>query len=310
MVQADTPSQPETPGLAPQSPEARPAETPQPPAAPQKAEPPEKPSREAISPPGSSHDTPAATPSPAPPTHPQALGDVPDEARPVEVDTAHETTLPPPPFTHQLWDQLLKKYVSPSGKVNYKGFLSEKEKLQQYLNQLKANPPAANWSRNKQLAFWINAYNAYTVKLILDHYPLKSIREIDQPWDQPIATIGNNTYSLNNIEHDLIRKQFQEPRIHFAVNCASVSCPKLLNQAYTEAKLDEQLEQQTRAYINNPRENTITPEKAELSALFDWYQEDFTKNGSLIDFINRYANVKLKPNAQISYKPYNWNLNE
>lgn len=213
-------------------------------------------------------------------------------------------------LSHASWDALVKKYVSSSGKVNYKGFKSEQAKLDAYLKSLNSNSPQSSWKRNEKLAYWINAYNAYTVKLILDNYPLKSIMDLEKPWDKKWIKIGTATYSLNNIEHDIIRKEFNEPRIHFAVNCASFSCPKLLNEAFTAAKLEGQLQKLTIAYINDARHNAVSANKAELSSLFDWYKGDFTKNGSLIDYINKYAKVKLSAGASISYKNYNWSLNE
>lgn len=211
---------------------------------------------------------------------------------------------------HATWDQLLKKYVSTQGKVNYKGFKADKAKLETYLNELKNNQPTSSWSKNKKLAYWINVYNAFTVKLIVDNYPLKSITNLDKPWDTPFIKMGSKTYSLNNIEHEIIRKQFNEPRIHFAVNCAALSCPILLNEAYTESKLNSQLDKQSRAYINNSQENAISANKVEISAIFDWYKEDFIKNGSLIDFLNKYSKTKIQSNASVTYKNYNWNLNE
>src|SRR5262245_26551743 len=115
-------------------------------------------------------------------------------------------------FSHEIWNALMKKYVSADGKVNYKGMTSEKDQLKKYLNLLIANPPKEDWSRNEQMAFWINAYNAFTVKTILDHYPVKSIRDIDngKVWDEPFIPIGIGKYSLNNIEHDILRKNFAD----------------------------------------------------------------------------------------------------
>ncbi|MEL6254987.1 MAG: DUF547 domain-containing protein [Bacteroidota bacterium] len=213
-------------------------------------------------------------------------------------------------LSHEAWDKLLKKYVSPSGKVNYKGFKSEMGAFQAYLDHLVANPPQAGWSRNKIRAYWINAYNAFTVKTILDNYPLKSITNLGKPWDKKFIKIGGNTYSLNDIEHNILRAKYFDSRIHFAVNCASFSCPKLLNKAFTESNVSAQMGSLASIYINDSRHNKITPEKAELSQIFEWYQGDFTKKGSLIDYINKYSKVKLNPDAEISFKAYNWNLNE
>ncbi|MDX2245555.1 MAG: DUF547 domain-containing protein [Bacteroidia bacterium] len=217
----------------------------------------------------------------------------------------------PSVITHAEWDFLLKKYVSAEGKVNYAGLKQDKAKLEVYLKKLSTNVPAADWSKNDKLAFWINVYNAFTVKLIVDNYPLKSIRDLGEPWDKKFILIGTTTYSLNDIEHNIIRKDFAEPRIHFAVNCASFSCPALLNEAYTAEKLEDQLTRQTKAYINNPAHNSITSAKSQVSQLFSWYGDDFKKSaGSVSAFINKYSPVKIKDDSKLEYKEYVWSLNE
>ncbi|NND09277.1 MAG: DUF547 domain-containing protein [Saprospiraceae bacterium] len=209
---------------------------------------------------------------------------------------------------HQSFDQLLQKYVNAAGKVNYKGFLADQEQLDAYLESLSGKSPQADWSRSKKLAHWINVYNAFTIRLILDHYPVNSIQDISggKPWDKQWIDIGGQTYSLNQIENDIIRPRFGEPRIHFAVNCAAKSCPPLANKAFTEENLNTLLEQQTRAFINNPTFNSITANSLQISKIFDWYGVDF-KN--LIEFINKYAEIEISSDATVSYKDYNWNLN-
>ena len=201
--------------------------------------------------------------------------------------------------THQIWNELLEKNVY-KGNVNYKGFVSEKDKLQKYLDALSKEAPKRNWSKDEKLAYWINAYNAFTIKLIIDNYPTKSIKDlggaiykVNTPWDIKFIEIEGKKYDLNNIEHNILRKEFDEPRIHFAINCASVSCPNLRNEAYVANKLEKQLEEQTYSFINDSSKNKITSEKAELSKIFSWFKGDFTKNGSLEDFINKYAKVKI-----------------
>jgi len=228
-----------------------------------------------------------------------------DDSRQINLSTDHDD-----PVSHQIWDTLLSKHVSSSGKVDYQGFNRELHKLNEYLDWLSSNPPQKDWSRAEQLAYWINAYNAFTVKLILDHYPLESIMDLQNPWDTPFIAIGSEKYTLNQIEHDVIRKQFDEPRIHFALNCASQSCPELLNSAYTASKLDTQLERQTRAYINNPKHNEISTGHVRISSIFDWYSEDFTRSGTVIDFLKAYTDKSISADAKISYKEYDWSLND
>lgn len=215
-------------------------------------------------------------------------------------------------INHDSWDQLLRKYVSAAGKVNYKGFKTDKAALQTYLDQLSAHPPQSSWSRNERLAYWINVYNAFTVKLIVDNYPTSSITKLEggKPWNKRWIPIGEKTYTLDEIENSIIRPRFKDARIHFAVNCASVSCPELLNRAFTASKLTQQLESQTRAYVNNPRHNSISASAPQVSQLFEWYAVDFEQKGTLIDFLNGYSATPIQANATIGFKPYNWNLNE
>ena len=217
-----------------------------------------------------------------------------------------------PVILHESWNDLLKKDVSAGGQVNYKALLNEKGKLQAYLNTLGKNPPQQNWERNEVIAYWINAYNAYTVKLILDHYPVQSIRDIDngKPWDEVFIAIGGKKLSLNSIENEMLRKKFNDPRIHFAINCASKSCPKLVNEAFTGDKLDDQLNSATKNFVNDPSKNKIVAEKISVSKIFDWYKKDFSQTGTVIDFLNQYSSIKIQPTATISFLDYDWSLNE
>jgi hypothetical protein len=145
----------------------------------------------------------------------------------------------------------------------------------------------------------------------LDNYPTTSITKItEKPWDLRFIALGSKTYSLNQIENEIIRPTFKDPRIHFAVNCAAKSCPKLLNEAFTPEKLEAQLDKQTRAFINNTAENTISAQKVEVSKIFEWYKVDFAAAGGVIAFINKYTATPVKSNATVAYKSYNWNLNE
>jgi hypothetical protein len=223
------------------------------------------------------------------------------------------------PVAHDAWDKLLQKHVSPSGKVNYQGFIYDSLELNKYLSLLSNSAPNNNWSSNEQKAYWINAYNAFTVQLIIRNYPLESIKDIsfgvsvpmvNSPWDIKFIKIGNATYDLNNIEHGILRKRFDDPRIHFAIVCASESCPKLLNNAYVADKLDRQLDAQTVIFVNDITKNKISADKIEISKIFDWFQGDFTKKGSLIDFLNRYSKTNINPKARVAYMDYSWKLND
>lgn len=211
---------------------------------------------------------------------------------------------------HETWNELLRTYVSPDGKVDYKGFINDKNRLDYYLRLLSENVPPNTWTDNEKLAYWINAYNAFTIALIIDHYPVKSIMDIENAWDIKFIQLGNKTYTLNEIEHEIIRKEFDEPRIHFALVCAAVSCPVLLNNAYVSDQLDNQLQQQGKRFINDPSRNLINKKNAEISQVFNWFGDDFTKQGSLIDYLNRFSLTKLDSDASIEFMEYNWELNE
>lgn len=210
---------------------------------------------------------------------------------------------------HESWDGLLKKYVDSDGNVNYAGILKESKTLDAYLQLLNENSPSDDWSKNEKLAFYINLYNAATVKLIIDNYPLKSIKDLSGPWDKKWIQIDGKKYSLGNIEHKILRKM-NEPRIHFAINCASYSCPKLLNKAFLPETIEAQLEAVTIDFINDTSRNKISNKKIQLSNIFKWYKGDFTKNGSLIDYLNRYLNIKIDKKIKVSHLTYDWGLNE
>ncbi len=219
--------------------------------------------------------------------------------------------------SHLQWDKLLKKHVNAAGMVNYKGFQKDKPELDAYLKTLSDNAPQKNWSENDQKAFWINAYNAYTVSLILQHYPVKSIKDIggkiykvNTPWDIRFISIGGEKYDLNNIEHKMLRRKFNDPRIHFAIVCASISCARLSRDAYNGDKLEAQLKVAGKDFLNDKAKNNIRADKAELSKYFTWYRGDFTKKASLVDFINKYSQTKIDDNTKINYLDYNWSLNE
>lgn len=221
------------------------------------------------------------------------------------------------PINHQTWNDLLKKHVNEKGNVNYKGFVNDTALLNHYLNHLTQNKPTEKWSKNAQLAYWINVYNAFTVKLIVDHYPVASIKDIKKGipfistvWDIKFIEFDDETIDLNKVEHGILRKQFEEPRIHFAINCASFSCPRLLNEAYTAEKLEDQLNFMTKDFLNDLKRNRITENEVQLSKIFNWFKGDFIKNSTLIEFLNEYAPIKIAENANISYLDYSWQLNE
>jgi hypothetical protein len=218
------------------------------------------------------------------------------------------------------WTSLLQKHVGKDGLVDYPGFITDKQKLESYLDQVSQNPPAKDWTDNDKIAYWLNAYNAFTIKLIVDHYPVKSIKDlgakhqiifINTPWDKKFFKIGGKTMTLNRIEHRILRREFREPRIHFALNCASLSCPKLRREAYEGSRLDAQLTDQAKDFLSDTSRNQLNAKAPMLSAIFSFYGMDMKKwsGKTLVAFINQYAPIKIDENAELDYLDYNWDLN-
>ena len=212
-----------------------------------------------------------------------------------------------------VFNALLKTYVNKEGNIDYKGLRKNRALLDIYLKHLEKTIPGKKWSAPKAKAFWINAYNAYTIKIILDSYPLKKITVIKRKgrnaWKIPFALIGKKTYSLDYIEHKILRRWHNDPRIHIAINAASKSGPKFPNYAFTSKNINTKLEILMKDFINDPSKNKISIDKIEVSKMFEWYQEDFSIKQPLIDYLNKYSNTKINDNAKISYLEYDWNLN-
>lgn len=207
-----------------------------------------------------------------------------------------------------VYQQLLTKYVDQNGKVNYNGLKKDIALLEKYTNSLSDDPIFEAGNKKEKLALWINTYNAYTLLLVTKNYPVQSIKDVynGKPWDEIWIRIGKKKYSLNQIENDVIRPQFDEPRIHFVLNCAAKSCPPLLNKALTAQNFESSMALATKNFIRST-ENELAEKKVNLSSVFDWYREDF---GNVISFLNQYAPIKIAPNAKISYKKYDWSLNK
>lgn len=234
--------------------------------------------------------------------------------------------------SHQEWDLLLQKYVVTKGKqtlFNYKALKAsadDSKKLQAYLSTLSAVDEAGYqaFSPDQKLSFLINAYNAFTVKLIIDNYPTKSIRDLgglfSSPWKKKFFKFRGKKESLDGIEHGQIREEFKEARIHFAVNCASIGCPSLYAKAFTAKTLEKYLDAATKNFLSNTEKNKInTSDKdLELSKIFDWYEGDFEKyHGSVAKFVAPYITNDLAiqneikaGKYEIDHLDYDWSLNE
>lgn len=241
-------------------------------------------------------------------------------------------------FDHRYaaWDALLKKHVRwlPDGKqsrANYKGFAADRAALKAVLGMLSAVPQASfdGWSRPQQMAFLINAYNAFTVELILTQYPnLKSIKElgsfVQSAWKKKFFTLLGEERHLDWIEHEQLRPRYNEPRIHAAVNCASIGCPALRDEAFAADKLEAQLEDGMRRFMGDRTRNRVRGDKVEVSSIFKWFKEDFEKGHGgfkqVEDVWARYAELLSDQPAEqaaleaktlrVGYLDYDWSLND
>ena len=218
---------------------------------------------------------------------------------------------------YSIYAALLEKYVK-KGQVDYLGFKAQEEKLDQYLKLLEKTD-SDNLSGNEQFAFYINAYNVWTIKLILSGYPgVKSIKDLGNifksPWKKKICRIDGDVITLDDIEHKILRPRFKDPRVHFAINCAALSCPPLISEPYRGDTLDRQLDHSVRAFINNPQRNYLEDNTLYISKIFKWFPEDF--NNDVIGFLIKYAKEDLKKELEakrskikIKYLNYDWSLN-
>ncbi len=231
---------------------------------------------------------------------------------------------------HSMLTAVLHDHVK-NGAVDYAGIKLD-TRFWHYIELLKGTDPSALAGDEERLAFWINAYNAFTIKVVCDHYPIESIKDLStgilgseyltktSVWDKPYVEIGGETLSLNDIEHGIIRKRFDDPRIHFALVCAAKGCPPLRREAYLASRLDEQLDDQARVFLGQADKNRIdlSSGKLYLSAIFQWYEGDFTRSGTPLSvYVARYlpepAASYLRNRAggiTIEYTSYDWSLND
>ena len=218
---------------------------------------------------------------------------------------------------HHLYQELLARHLQ-DGRVDYDGLKQNEAQLDRYLDLLAAVDPQA-LSDRERFAFYVNAYNAWTLKLILTHYPgIDSIKDIGpfwkSPWKMEIARIDGGLLTLDEIEHDILRAQYRDPRVHFAVNCASLGCPPLRDTPFTGQELEEQLERATRDFINDPRRYQLDGDVLHVSRIFKWFSDDFDNDP--IAFFRRYAEGDLKAQLEargadlgVAYLDYDWSLN-
>ena len=250
-------------------------------------------------------------------------------ARAGDLDEAFSVNNPDATMTvdHSAWSKILKTYIvaSPDG-INRFGYgrvtPADKQALKTYLAMLQGVKVTA-LKADEQRAFWINLYNALTIDVVLDHYPVKTIKDISLgggifafgPWKKELVAVEGRKLSLDNIEHDILRKVWKDPRVHYAVNCASMSCPNLMATAFTGAKLDEMLTQGARGYVNHKRGVNLSGRRLRLSSIYDWYRKDFgSSDAEVIAHVSTYAEPALKQQLAeiktINGYDYDWSLNE
>jgi len=219
------------------------------------------------------------------------------------------------------YDGVLSRYVSQEGLVDYKGLKKDKD-FMKYIEYLSSTDPKNLPTDKHRMAFWINAYNAFVLQGVLEEYPIESV--LDVGWlphsffKRKKFKTKQGTITLRELENEKLREAFREPRIHFAINCASMSCPKLLTEAYKPGKLEQQLEEQAISFINNKNRNYLDREDKILyiSSVFKWYKDDFVKKGQdIVDYILKYLNEEdsefIRNNkVTVEYLDYDWGLNE
>lgn len=219
--------------------------------------------------------------------------------------------------SHKIFTEILQKNVEIKDKqslVNYKELKKSPSKLKEYLKSLTAvtKKTYESFTADQKLSFLINAYNAFTLKLIIDNYPLDSIKDIGSifsgPWDKKFFTLLEDNRTLNNIEHGMIRKKFSEPRIHFAVNCASIGCPSLATSAFTADNLEAQLEAAANNFMSNSSKNYAKGNTLYLSKIFDWYGDDFKNVGGFLEYTKK--RLKVDGKVKHTFLDYSWKLNE
>lgn len=251
--------------------------------------------------------------------------------------TAAEADAPPGAFTYDEYEHVLGTYVNETGFVDYRGLVKNRADLDQYVARASVLDQELfqKWGKLEKMAFWINTYNALTLKAIIDHYPVESIRDIGnvvvKVWDKLKFNVMGRTITLTEIEHSILRVEFSEPRIHMAINCASIGCPPLLSEPYTASDLEEQFKKNTIAFISDNSNFRIDKKskRVHLSPIFKWFGEDFAlkyaavkkrteldeSENAVVNFLMAHASEAdadflRDENFKLKWLDYNWDLNE
>lgn len=223
------------------------------------------------------------------------------------------------------WNQVLKSYVQ-DDRVDYASLKNNPTELKQFLDKAQSlsSDDFKTWQNERQIAFWINVYNASILQIVIREYPISggfslkgfaypknSIQQISNVWDLKTIQIFGNQISANDIEHEILRKQYDEPRIHFALVCASVGCPPIRKEAYTGLILEAQLEDQVNKFLSDPKKNFMSEEGIEISKIFKWFEDDFGGLTGVRDFIKkRKPGWNIHSSTNVDYLEYDWSLNE
>ncbi len=228
---------------------------------------------------------------------------------------------------HSAWTRFLERYrkLGPNGvsRIDYGGVSAEDERrLDAYIEDL-ASHEISSYSRDVQFAYWVNLYNALTVDVVLEHYPVETIRDIDisegwftdGPWDKKLVKVEGHGLTLNDIEHRILRPIWEDPRIHYVVNCASVGCPNLASTAFTAANHERLLQEGAKSYVNHPRGATFKGDRLIVSSIYSWYQADFGGNQrGVVEHLRKYADGdladRLKGRKSYDSHRYDWSLND
>lgn len=206
-------------------------------------------------------------------------------------------------------DTFFKTYIK-NGRVDYQTIKNNPTTLNELVALAKDVRVSKGDVKNYQ-AFWINAYNISVIKGIVSNYPTKSPLDIKGFFDKITYDLGGKKTTLNDLENKLLRAVFpQEARFHFVLVCAGLGCPPIINEAYTTAKLESQLQRQTTLALNNPNFIKVKGKKVQISQIFEWYKGDFTQNGNEISYINKFRKEAIPSGAKVSYYPYDWTLNK
>jgi hypothetical protein len=224
---------------------------------------------------------------------------------------------------YRLWQELLSKHYDPAKGMNYKGLKADKAALDR-LRQQMAAVDVASLSRPEQLAYWINLYNISTVNVVAEKYPVESIRDISTDpvvrlnvFKKPNVKVKGGTMSLNDVENDKIRAGFKDPRIHFAINCAAESCPPIRSEPFVGARIDQQLDDQARKFLNGPKGVRVEQDALHVTKIMDWFKDDFEQwGGGTLPFLKKYLSpdkvkrIGAAKKFEIEFDDYSWKLND